>query len=212
MEASRKKFGIVLMRMAIGAVAGFAAMKFGLENGLGPLLKEAGPGSAALAGSGLIYGLMGLFVGIGVAAPGLGSKLLNVTGREDIEDQRAQMTGGAVGCLALGIGMVLLALAGPDGAVPGVVGVAAFGFALFLTAVITLLQWRGYDELWRNMSMESAAWGGTLIAMTLLVWGALALIGRAILPDPAGLVALVMGLNLLGTFIAVGRRGLLIEA
>ncbi len=211
MEASRKKFGLVFVRMLIGGVVGFAAMKFGLEGGLGPMLRGAGPGSAALAGFGLIYGLMGLFVGIGVAVPALGAKLLNVGGREDIEDQRAQMMGGAVSCLALGIGMVLLALATPGGVVPGAVGAAAFGFALFLTAMITLLQWHGYDELWRNMSMESAAWGGTLIAMTLLFWGALALIGWAVLPDPAGLVALVMGLQLLGTFIAVGRRGLLIQ-
>ena len=211
MEASHKKFGLVFVRMLIGGVVGFAAMKFGLEGGLGPLLRGAVPGSAALAGFGLIYGLMGLFVGIGVAVPALGAKVLNVGGREDIEDQRAQMMGGAVSCLALGIGMILLALAKPGGAVPGAVGAAAFGFALLLTAVITLLQWRGYDELWRNMSLESAAWGGTLIAMTLLVWGALALIGRAVLPDPAGLVALVMGLQLLGTFIAIGRRGLLIQ-
>jgi len=211
MEASRKKFGLVFVRMLIGGLVGFAAMKFGLESGLGPMLRGAGPGSVALAGFGLIFGLMGLFVGIGVAVPGLGAKVLNVGGREDIEDQRSQMMGGALSCLALGIAMVLLALAKPGGVVPGVVGAAAFGFALFLTAAITLLQWRGYDELWRNMSMESAAWGGTLIAMTLLVWGALALIGRAVLPDPAGLIALVMGLQLLGTFIAIGRRGMLIQ-
>jgi hypothetical protein len=68
MEASRKKFGLVFVRMLIGGVVGFAAMKFGLEGGLGPMLRGAGPGSAALAGFGLIYGLMGLFVGIGVAA------------------------------------------------------------------------------------------------------------------------------------------------
>jgi hypothetical protein len=211
MEASRKKFGLLLVRMLIGGVVGFAAMKFGLESGLGLLLRGAGPGAAALAGFGLIFVLMGLFVGLGAALPGLGAKVLNVSGREDIEDQRAMFGGSAVSCLTLGIGMTLLALAAPNGPVPTIVGLAAFVFALFLSAAITLLQWPRYDELWRRLTLEGTAWGGSLLAMSLLVWGALAIVEFAALPDPAGLVALVMGLNLLGCFVAIGRRGMLLQ-
>ena len=212
MEASRKKFGIVFLRMAIGGVFGFLGMKFGMESGLGPLLVGAGPGAVALAGCGLVFGLMGLFVGLGAAIPALGAKVLNVGGREDIDEQRAMLAGSAVSCTALGIGMILLALATPGGAVPSGVGVAAFGFALFLTTAITVLQWPHYDELWRQMSFEGAAWGGTLIAMSLLIWAALAVTGQVGLPDPAGLITMIMGLTLLGSFIAIGRRGLLIQA
>jgi hypothetical protein len=212
MDASGSKFGKAFVRGLIGAVAGYAAMRFGLDAGLGPHLRAAGPGAVALAGFGLVFALMGVFVGLGAAIPALGEKMLNVGGREDIEDQRALLLGSGVSCLALGAGMVLLALATPGGPVPGEVGAAVFGLALFLTAAMTVRQWHLYDELWRNLSLESAALGGTLIAMTLLVWSALALIGRAVMPDPAGLIALIMALSLLGCFIAVGRRGMLIQS
>lgn len=158
MDASQGNFGKLLVRMVIGGVVGFAAMKFGLGSGLGPLLRGAWPGGAALAGFGLMFALMGLFVGLGAALPGLGARVLNVGGREDIEDQRVMLGGSAVSCIVLGIGMTLLALAGPAGPVPAVMGLAAFVFALFLTAAITLLQWPRYDELWRRLSLEGAAW------------------------------------------------------
>ena len=211
MEASQVKLGKVLVRMVIGGVVGFAAMKFGLESGLGPLLRGAGPGAAALAGFGLMFALIGVFVGLGTALPGLGARVLNVGGREDIEDQRAMLGGSAVSCVMLGLGMVLLALAGEGGPVPAIMGLSAFIFALLLTAAITLLQWPRYDELWRRLSLEGAAWGGSLLAMGLLVWGSLAAVNLVALPDATGLIALIMGLNLLGCFIAIGRRGMLLQ-
>lgn len=212
MEASQKKFAKLFLRMAVGGLAGFAAMKFGLDGALGPLLRGAGLGGTALAATGLVLALMGLFVGLGAAIPGLGARTLNVSGREDIEDQQAMLIGSGVSCVALGLGMILLALATPAGPVPAALGLSAFAFGLILTTAITALQWSSYDELWRRMSLEGAAWGGTLLSVCLLGWAALALTGRAVLPDPAGLIALIMTLTLVGCFIAAGRRGMLTES
>lgn len=213
MDASQKKLGKTLVRMLIGGVAGFALMKFGLGSGLGPLLRAggAGPGAMALAAFGLVFVLMGLFVGLGTAIPALGARVLNVGGREDIDEQRAMLLGSAVSCTVLGIGMTLLALAGPGGPVPGTMALAAFGFALTLSTAITVRQWPRYDELWRSLTLEGTAFGGGLLALVLLVWSALATVGHAQLPGPAGLIALTMGLTLLGCFIAIGRRGMLIQ-
>lgn len=211
MEASQKKFGKLAIRMLLGALAGFALMKFGLGMGLAPLLRGAGPGAAALAAFGLMFGLMGLFVGLGAVFPGIGARTLNVAGREDVEDQRAMLAGSAVSCVVLGIGMVLLALSAPIGPVPAGLALASFAFAVVLTGAITMLQWPLYDELWRSLSIEGAAIGGSLIAIVLLGWGALAVTGFAVLPDAAGLIALIMALTLAGSFIAIGRRGMLLQ-
>ncbi len=213
MDASQKKIGKVFVRMLIGGIAGFALMKFGLGSGLGPMLRAAGagPGAMSLAGFGLVFALMGVFVGLGAAIPAFGARVLNVGSREDIDEQRAMLGGSAVSCVALGVGMTLLALAAPVGPVPGGLALAAFLFALALTTAITVLQWPLYDELWRQLSLDSAAYGGTLLLFTLLIWGALAATGQAALPDAAGLIALTMGLSLLGSFIAVGRRGMLVQ-
>jgi hypothetical protein len=213
MAASQRKLGKVLVRIVLGGVAGFALMKYGLGDRLGQLLRAAGagPGAVSLAGFGLVFALMGAFVGLGAAVPALGARVLNVGSREDIYDQRAMLLGSAVSCTVLGIGMTLLALASPAGPVPSGLALSAFVFALVLTAAIAVLQWPRYDELWRSLTIEGTAFGGGMLAITLLVWSALAATGNAVLPDAAGLIALTMGLTLLGCFAAIGRRGMLVQ-
>jgi hypothetical protein len=213
MAASQRKLGKVLVRIVLGGVAGFALMKYGLGDGLGQMLRAAGagPGAVSLAAFGLVFALMGVFVGLGAAVPALGARVLNVGSREDIDEQRAMLLGSAVSCTVLGIGMTLLALAGPAGPVPSGLALSAFVFALVLSAAIAVLQWPRYDELWRSLTIEGTAFGGGMLAITLLVWSALAATGNAVLPDAAGLIALVMGLTLLGCFVAIGRRGMLVQ-
>lgn len=211
MERTSSKWNKIVLPMLVGGVVGFLATRFGIKLGLDPLLAKVGIGAFALAAVGFIYALMGILVGIGVAMPGLGARFLNVSGREDLEDQRAMLTGSAVGCTALGAGTILFALAGPAGPVPGGLGLSAFIFSVILISAISILQWRLYDELWRMLYLESATYGWLLTAAAFVVWGGAAHTGHAVMPDAAGLLAMILGLFLLGCFVAIGRRGMLLQ-
>jgi hypothetical protein len=202
-----RKLAIQLIAGAVvGAVAGFA-----LSAVMVPQLENvAGPGGFALAGVGLIYAAMGLFVGLGLLFPGLGAKVLNVADRDDLSDQRAMLVGSAVSCTVLGAALLLVALSGPQGLVPGALAVSALAFALVLLAAVTVLQWRLYDELMRGVSLEASAILAGIVFPVVALWAALAHSGQAAPLDPLGLIALLSGAMLLATFIAAGRRGLLL--
>ena len=94
-------------------------------------------------------------------------------------------------------------------------GIVADAVVLGATALVvltvTLLTWysyRRFDELWRQMSNESSAAALGLLLPALLVWGVLAHLGRAEF-SPLGVIALIAATILVGSFIAVGRRGML---
>ena len=72
-----------------GGVAGFAGMSL-----IDP--SELAGDQIILAGVGLIYLLMGLLVGIGIASPKLGSKVLNLQDAEEIIEQRRILTGSTI--------------------------------------------------------------------------------------------------------------------
>lgn len=207
-ETARPSWGKLALQAILGGVVGAAGAMAWSAYGTDLLPNEPPSGAGALAGVGLIYGAMGLFVALGVIWPGLGSRLLNVADREDLVDQRAMLAGGAIACTGLGAGLFVMAIAGPGGAVPGIWGVLALAGSIVLLGAITIVQWRRYDELYMNVSLESGAVTLTLLLPILMIWAALAHIGAATL-DPLGVIALIAGLTLLGTFIATGRRGML---
>lgn len=189
----------------VGAVAGFAIATFAPQ-----FDRFAGGGAIALAGVGLLYVAMGLFVGLGLVFPGLGAKVLNVADQDDLTDQRTILTGSSTGSTILGVALLLVAMSGPQGLVPGVLAVSVLGFAMVLLTAITILQWRHYDELMRGVSVEASAFMAGILFPAVSLWAVLAHIGQTAPIDPLGLVALLAGSMLLATFIAAGRRGLLL--
>lgn len=208
-EPLRPNYRKLAIQLIAGAVVG-AAMGAALSLTLPELERTAGAGAFALAAVGLLYLAMGLFVGLGLLFPGIGAKVLNVADQDDLADQRAILIGSAVSCTVLGAALMLLAFSGPQGLVPGALAVSALAFALVLLAAVTVLQWRLYDELLRGVSLEASAIMAGLLMPGLSLWAGLIHIGHAAAFDPLGLIALLMGAMLLATFIAAGRRGLLL--
>jgi hypothetical protein len=199
----------IVLQLAAGGLFGFvSAMAVGWA--LPELDTPPSPGAAALIAIGLIYTIMGLFVGLGVVLPGLGARLLNVVDREDLADQRAILAGSAVSCIALGLALMLLALAGPQSEVSNVLAIGALAFAMILTTAITMLQWQRYDELMRGISLEASTFMAGIAFPVIVLWAAFAQTGLAGPIDPLGLVALLAGSMLIASFIAAGRRGLLL--
>ncbi len=200
----------LLLRLLAGAVFG-SIVGFSASSFLKPMLSMgAVGGSFALAGVGLIYAMMGLFVGVGSIFPTMGARLLNVADRDDLDDQRAMLIGSAASTFVLGAGLILLALSGPQGAVPGVLAVSALAFGMVLMTAVAIAQWRLYDELMRGVSLEGAGYMAAIIFPVQTMWAALAHIGSAPPIEPLGLIAVLAGSVLAGMLIAVGRRGLLL--
>lgn len=207
--STRPNLRKLALQLLVGAVCGYAAMA-GASKLVLRLDFSPGPGEAALLGVGLIYALMGLVVGAGVAVPALGGAILNVADRDDLADQRALLAGSAGGCLALALGLIALALAGPGGLLPASAGIVALGLGTAAMLAITTAQWRLYDELMRRISMEASALTLGLAILAMSLWAGLFRAGQVGPLDPLVLLALGWGGLLLGTMIAVARRGLLL--
>lgn len=198
------------LSMIGGAALGGAVVAFGLV----PLLKTrllTDPGAIAAAGVGLIYVLMGLIVGLGALFPGAGAKVLNVPDREELEDQRAMLLGGAFCYLAFGAALILLALAGPGGPVPASLALAGLAGSFALSCLITWLQWDKYDELSRQVSLESGSIGFLIVLPILTLWGAANHLGFVASFSPLAVIAVLALAVVLGAFIAAGRRSLLTQ-
>jgi hypothetical protein len=207
-EPIRPNYRKLVIQLIAGAVVG-AGLGAALSLTLPELERTAGLGAFALAAVGMLYAAMGLLVWLGLVFPQLGVKVLNVADQDDLADQRAILTGSAGSCTVLGAALMLLAFSGPQGLVPGVLAVSALAFALVLLTAVTVLQWRLYDELMRGVSLEASAILAGLLVPGLSLWAGLIHIGKAAAFDPLGLIALLMGALLLATFVAAGRRGLL---
>lgn len=193
---------------AIGGATGFAAMFAVMEWGGGEELGALGGERIALAAIGLVYLLTGLFVAFGLAAPGAGAKVLNVEDAEELIEMRPQLVRSSVVFVMVGALLILLSASGPGGGVSDTLALGATGLVVLVAAVLTWQTRRDLDELWRQMSNESAAATLALLVPSLLVWGVLAHLRR--LPfTPLGVLALLAALVLAGTYVATGRRGML---
>lgn len=207
---SATNWGTHILRGVLGAVFGLAVIVPFLRYA-GPFLALGGTGAIALSGVGVIYLMMGVTVGLGTLMPGPGSKLLNVAGPDDLTDQRRVLLGSAAGSLLAGAALVALSLAGPAGLVPDGLALGALALAFVLCGVIGVLQWREYDELMRQMSTECGSIAFMIALPGLGGWAALAHLGHVPPFAPLWVLAALTFLLLISSFIAAGRRGLLIQ-
>jgi hypothetical protein len=208
----RPNYRKLAFQLAAGAVVGAISGSV-IATVFEPLLLEGtGAGAFALAGVGLLYAAMGLFVGLGLVFPGLGAKMLNVADRDDLADQRAILTGSAVSSIVFGLALIMVAFSGPQGMISGGLAISALAFGIVLMTAVTIAQWRLYDELMRGLSLQGSGYMAAILFPVLTLWAALAHNGAAPPIDPLGLIALLAGALLAGAFIAVGRRGLLLPA
>ena len=162
-----------------------------------------------LSGVGLAYLAMGLMVGLGTLMPRAGSKVLNVEDSDELVESRGALLGSSLANVVLGAMMIVLANSGTGGAISVEIAVGIVLAALVLAGFLTVKSWKYQDELMRQVSLEGASVAGALVVVTLLVWSAFAMndIGPAF--DAKLVVALVMGMTLVGAFVATGARGML---
>ncbi len=208
----RKTAQKLIMQTLTGAVFGAAGTFLFLKFG-GKVADFDDPARLAAAATGIIYTLMGLFVGLGTLAPGAGAKFLNVEDADEILAERKSIGPGAVGCLLIGLLLIALALT-PGGGQPGALSQeAAIGIAVACVAGLLGVGWwvRGrVDEFNRQLGVESSALAMHVSLLLFGGWAALAHAGYVQMIAPIGLLAGFALLELGSIFWVVGKRGLLI--
>lgn len=204
------------MQALIGAIAGASGMVavtslMEQQDGL-----DWTPSQIILVGIGVIYALMGLFVGLGTLAPRLfGQRMLNVADADEIVEERSGMGSSALSCLILGAALMLLAYAvAAEAADVAALVTPATAYGILLVVLtgfvgVSIWMWRSFDELWRQLTVDVSAITGNVLMLVAIIWGGAAATGLTYGPHPLDLVSLAFGSMLLACFVAAGRRGMM---
>jgi len=214
-QDSAPKWKRSVMRMLAGGLVGAAISAAALALAGSALLDAMGPSRVALAAVGLVYGLMAAFVGFGLAAPRIGAQLLNVADAEELREERSGMMLSVVTMGALGLALFLLAVARTPGFAAGLVPAGAAMAALVAISVggvAASWRWQGrFDELNRQLGLEGCFWAFCLSWVVLTLWGAADFLGLGAALTPIDVVTTLAAMMLIGSFVAVGRRGMMVR-
>jgi hypothetical protein len=204
----KDKMRVMVVRMLCGAVAGAVVTGTFLAFVGRPLLdlKDFGVMLAVVAG--LSYVLIGLMVGVGMAVPGVGVRMLNVEDADELREETPKLKSGVVVLVLTGLFLLLLAMAGT----PLLSRELALGLAASCLAGIVAAGWlgaRNYDEMTRRMGEQTAS--ATLQAGMLMlgVWAALSQLGYVAWVGPLALISAFALLQLLASFVIIAKRGML---
>lgn len=199
----------LLIPMLIGGVVGYAASAAALHfidsSAIGGLGKSAT--IAVLVG--VLYAVIGLSVALGTASPKVGARFLNVEDADELREQKKVLTWSGAGMVLSGLSLIALALAAPEGPVPQAVALALGVGGMVISAVMSVVIYRQCDELMRAVNLEASAVGYAMVMVVIGLWAMLAHLGYAAAPAPLDLLTLFHVLVLLASFIAAGRRGML---
>jgi hypothetical protein len=157
----------------------------------------------------MLYGVMGTFVVLGMAAPWAGAKVLNFEDEAELRDQRRLMAWSAGTMVVMGALLAMLAFAGPSGPVPPATALIITGVSAVALTWASLQIMRNLDELMRSVTRETGEMSYYLI---FLVGGGWAVLGHLGYVPPMGMLdflSLTYSLGLVASYIATGRRGML---
>ena len=208
---TKSKTRKVAIQLIAGALAGAVAtyLIIGAIEGSNFNLDDPSRVSALLIG--IIFALMGVFVGLGAMMPGPGSRLLNVEDEEELRDLRTPLWRGAIVMLLIGIMMGTLALAGGrdwPGIVSPPLAAIVVAAAVLGTALLSYFGRNDNDELMRSIAREAAAWGMYSCLTIFSIWGSLAHLGYASWITPLGMVSALLAIQLLVIQVVCAKRGL----
>lgn len=207
------KWRKALLQLAGGVVFG-GIVGFGVGNLSGDYIKANGlndlPLSVEIAGMvAITYIIVALILLAGSMNPKLGAKLLNVEDEDEVHELRSKLSDSGFAMVLWGAALLALALAAPIGPLASRV---ALVIAVAGLVTGTLFAWRTYraaDELMSALNLEAGALTYGLVLVVLGGWGMLAHLGFVTGPDPLDLLTACYVLVMVATFIAMGRRGML---
>jgi hypothetical protein len=202
----------LIAQLVIGALVGGVTSFLAFTN-----LKHAGididdPSRVLALGVGLVFAIMGLFVGLGVAAPSAGSKLLNVEDSEELHEQGAQLKYGALIYLLAGVALLVLGMGAPIGQSgliqPEIAGAIA-GLCFLAGAWASYSSRKLTDEMMLQVGREASTLALYLAIILAAGWAVVAQFRPVAVLSPLSLLAGLLGLSLVSVMIVAARRGLL---
>lgn len=202
----------MLMRMLAGAVVGAAGMGLFLTFVAKPHLELGDPSNMIAIVAGVSYLLIGLSVAVGLVAPNAGARFLNVEDSDELREERPKLQPATAVFVLTGVFLLVLAMAN------SATGFLSPAISLTVAAVcmvgIIAAGWissRHSDELTRQMGQEAASMTFQVAMLVLGGWAALAQFGYVGWMGPLALISTLAMLQLVVTFIVIGRRGMLIR-
>ena len=201
----------LLIPAGIGAIVGFAA-SYGVLNYIdSDAVGGLDPSATIAALVGALYCMIAVGMLFGVASPRLGARFLNVEDADELREQQRVLALSGIAMVFWGAALLALALAAPDGPVPQQVALAVGLGGLVIGVVLSVMVYRASDELMLAINLEAAALSYGLAFAAISLWAMLAHLGYASAPQPLDLLTLFYVLVLLASFVAVGRRGMLVR-
>jgi hypothetical protein len=202
----------LVLQLIFGAVTGGAVTFLTLNAIEGSGFDLENPSRVFALLVGLVFILMGLFVGLGAAIPGLGSRLLNVEDEDELRDLQKPLWRSAAVVLLIGAMMLVLALA-EAGDWSGLVSARAAAIVILAcvlgTCLLSYIGRNDNDELMRSIAREGSAWAMYACLAVFTVWGSLAHLGYAPWITPLGMVSAMLAILLVAIFAVCGVRGVL---
>ena len=201
--------GRQVFRLLAGGVVGAASTIAFMELVGKSRLGSDDPGVILALIAGLIYGVMGVFVGLGALAPRQGAVFLNVEDADEIREQRASLAPSAIACILIGAFLLVLALAPVEQAGDRTAWTVAAAACLLGVVAVSVAARGRTDELMRQLSFESSALTLHVALVVLTVWAMLAQLGYAAWLTPLSLIAGLALLFLAATFLVAGKKGMM---
>ena len=194
----------------IGGVAGFAA-SFTLFRFIDTaVVDDLGTSAMVAALVGVLYIVFGLSILVGTASPALGARFLNVEDADELREQKQVLAYSGLAMLLWGAALLALALAAPAGPVPGSAALVIGGGGLLAGIGLSVMVYRACDELMLAVNLEAGAMTYGLVLAVVGSWALLAHLGLVAGPQPLDLLTAFYVLVLVASFIAIGRRGMLV--
>lgn len=208
-QTPNSKVRKLILSMGIGGVVGFL-VAFGFLNLADSGIVGSLDNSREIAGLvGLLYVATGMFVGFGVFAPQAGARFLNVEDGDELIEQRKLLTYSSIGMIALGIALVVAALAAPLGPISETVVIGVVVAFVAVTWFTGSRQRRHTDELMQTISRESTSTAFYMLFLLGGGWSLLAHLDMVTAARPLDWLTMFAAVMLIGSFWTCARRGLL---
>ena len=212
-RTEKNKTRTMVLRMLAGAIVGAAGAALFLQIVGERHMKLADPAAVLAMVAGLVYALMGLFVGLGLAIPNAGAELLNVEDEQELREERPKLRTAAIASMLIGLFLLTLAASGDSGSLLSSNTALVIAGTCFFAIIAMNLWLKGtYDELTLQISVEASALAMHFALVLLGGWAALAHLGFAPWLGPLGMIALLALLELAAIFWVGARKGLLTPA
>ncbi|QIL02146.1 hypothetical protein G7078_04655 [Sphingomonas sinipercae] len=205
-SAMSRSLGRALLGAVVGAVG--TALLLAL---VGERYIDLDDGAAMLTlAVGAIYALIGLAVGVGAIAPGAGARFLNVEDADEVREDRPRIALGALSCLLVGLFLLTLVLSGGSGSLLSAQAALVIASFCVLGLVAIALRLRGGgDEMSQQVGREASSLAMSVTTLVFGGWAGLWHLGYAGPIQPLVLVSGFAAIQLLASFWAIGRKGLM---